>query len=72
MKIDTEKLTNAEGLRQALFAPEARPCIRWVWSQAKKRNIPTIKIGGKVFFDPVAVRECWEKKKTIKARLRPV
>jgi hypothetical protein len=51
------KLTTARGLLEALFAEEARPSARWLRSQQRLRVIPHVRLGGRVFFDPEAVRQ---------------
>jgi hypothetical protein len=50
------KLVNAKQLLEALFTPEARPSIRWLWTQTKARVIPFVRIGHLVFFDVELVR----------------
>ena len=54
-KPDT-KLTNARGLLEEVWAERARPSLRWLREQQKRNAIPSVKIAGKVFFDPVKVR----------------
>lgn len=69
MKIDTDKLVDANGLLEALFDEGCRPTVRWLRNQQKNRAIPYIKVGHLVFFDIVQVRQAFEKKNTVRARL---
>ena len=52
----TEKLVDAQGLLNALFADECRPSVRWLRAQPKARAIPYFKFGRLVFFDVEMVR----------------
>jgi hypothetical protein len=51
------RLTNARGLLEQVWAERGRPSLRWLRQQQKVKAIPHIKVAGKVFFDPVAVRK---------------
>jgi len=51
------KLTDARGLLEEVFAERGRPSLRWLRQQQKVNAIPHVKVAGKVFFDPVAVRK---------------
>lgn len=62
------KLVNAAGLIEALFAEGSRPSVRWVRKMQKLRIIPCQKIYGLVVFDIRDVRETLKKNNTIKAR----
>jgi len=55
-KPDT-KLTNARRLLEEVWAERARPSLRWLREQQKRNAIPHVRIAGKVFFDPVKVRQ---------------
>jgi hypothetical protein len=67
--MDEEKYTDAAGLIKVLFSDDARPSVRWVRDQQKRRAIPFIKIGRLVFFDPPRVREALAKRNLVTARL---
>ena len=43
----------------------SRPSLRWLREQQRKRTIPYIKVGHKVFFNPQKVRQALEKKFTV-------
>ncbi len=45
--------------------PNSRPSLRWLREQQRKRTIPFIKVGHKVFFNPVKVRQALEKNFTV-------
>lgn len=64
----TGKLVNAQELLQALFTPEARPSIRWLWSQTKARRIPFVRIGHLVFFDVEMVRTRLAERNLVRGR----
>ena len=51
------RLTDARGILEEVFAERGRPSLRWLRQQQKVKAIPHIKVAGKVFFDPVAVRK---------------
>jgi hypothetical protein len=53
---ESRKLTNARGLLEALFEEDARPSARWLRNQQRLRLIPHVRLGGRVFFDPEAVK----------------
>jgi hypothetical protein len=50
------KLTDARGLLEEVFAKRGRPSLRWLRQQQKLNAIPHVKVAGKVFYDPAAVR----------------
>ena len=60
-------LVDAEILLRVLWHPDAMPSLRWIREQQKRRTIPFVKVGRRVFFDPTAVREALQRR-TIKAR----
>lgn len=62
------KLVAAEGLLAALFDEAARPSLRWLRGQQKRRTIPFVKVGRFVRFDPVRVRACLDSKFTVMER----
>ena len=41
----TGKLVNAQQLLEALFEPQCRPSVRWLWTQTKAKAIPFVRIG---------------------------
>lgn len=51
------QLTDARGLLEQLWAERGRPSLSWLRQQQKRKAIPCVKVAGKVFFDPVAVRK---------------
>lgn len=56
MKTASDKLTDAEGLRMALWDKKSRPGLRTIRRWTAKKAIPFIRIGGSIFFDPEQVR----------------
>ena len=64
----TGKLVNAQQLLEALFEPECRPSVRWLWSQTKARAIPFVRIGHLVFFDVELVRTALANKNLVRGR----
>jgi hypothetical protein len=66
--IYNDQLVDAPGLLNALWHCEARPSLRWLRSQQRRRTVPYIKISGRVFFSPAAVRTALEERYTIKGR----
>lgn len=62
------KLVDANGLLDSLFDKKSRPRLQWVRIRQKRREIPFIKLGRRVFFDVVQVREFLARHNTIKAR----
>jgi hypothetical protein len=61
-------LVDAEGLIQALFAPECRPTIRWVRQMQAQRKIPYLKIGHLVRFDIAKVKATLNQNCSVSAR----
>lgn len=61
------QLLDAAGLLKALFPETARPTIRWLRLRQKLREIPFVKIGHLVFFDPRKVRAALEETHTIQS-----
>lgn len=61
-------LTDAHGLLLALWPEaESRPSLRWLREQQARRTVPYIKIGRRVFFDPLQVRRAIEKNFSVEA-----
>lgn len=61
------KLLSAPRFLQVHFDEGSRPSLRWLRELQRKRMIPFVRLGRRVFFDPEAVREAL-KKLTINAR----
>lgn len=51
------RLTDARGILEEVFAERGRPSLRWLRQQQKVNAIPHVRMAGKIFFDPVAVRK---------------
>jgi hypothetical protein len=52
-----QKLVGAKALLESLWPDEKdRPSIRWLRYQQKSRTIPYVKMGHRVWFDPIQVR----------------
>jgi hypothetical protein len=68
MPVERSKLLKAGGLLKALWEDDARPSLRWLQRQQKRRTIPYVKIGHLTFFDPEQVRLALENNHTIKRR----
>lgn len=62
------KLVNAEQLLDALFEPECRPSVRWLWTQTKAKAIPFVRIGHLVFFDVELVRTALANRNLVRGR----
>jgi len=50
------RYVDASKLIEILFDEASRPSLRWLREQQKARNLPFVKIGRRVFFDPVIVK----------------
>lgn len=61
------QLLSALRLLEVLFDDASRPSLRWLRELQRKRLIPFVRLGRRVFFDPAAVRTALEKL-TVKAR----
>lgn len=62
------ELLSGEELLGVLFSDAARPSLRWLRDQQKRKAIPFIRVGRLVFFDPVRVKEHLGKNHTVEAR----
>lgn len=60
------QLVDAEKLLEILFPPDCRPTLRWLRERQKKREIPYVKLGRLVYFDPARVQESLAKQPTAK------
>ena len=47
---------------------QSRPSLRWLRSQTAKRTIPYLKIGHRVFFNPVKVKRALDLRFTVDHR----
>jgi hypothetical protein len=62
-------LVDAVGLGEALCPdPRSRPSLRTIRRWQKMRLVPFLKIGTRVFFDPVQVRRALDARFTVSAR----
>lgn len=62
----SQELVDAETCVQIVWPrPECRPSVRWFRQRQKNREVPFVKIGRLVFFDPVQVRASLAKKNTV-------
>lgn len=58
------QLVDAEKLLELLFPADCRPTMRWLRERTRKREIPFVKLGRLVFFNPALVREALAKQPT--------
>lgn len=63
-----QKLLNAREMLDEVFSAKSRPSIRWVRVQTKRKAIPYIRIGHRVFFDADMMRKHIAEKNSIKSR----
>ena len=56
---------DAEKLLEILFHSECRPTVRWLRIRQERRDIPFVKIGRLVFFNPAQVKEALAKQPTM-------
>jgi hypothetical protein len=50
------RLVDAERLLELIWEERSRPSLRWLRQQQADRTIPFVKVGARVWFDPVEVR----------------
>jgi hypothetical protein len=62
------QLVDAEKLLEILFPVDCRPTLRWLRERQKKREIPYVKLGRLVYFDPARVQESLAKQPTAKEK----
>jgi uncharacterized protein YbaR (Trm112 family) len=62
------QLVDAEKLLEILFLPDCRPTLRWLRERQKKREIPYVKLGRLVYFNPARVQESLAKQPTAKEK----
>jgi hypothetical protein len=60
------QLVDAEKLLEILFPADCRPTLRWLRERQKKQEIPFIKLGRLVFFNPAKVQEALAKSNLIR------
>lgn len=65
---NTRQLVNAATLLVVLWEEGARPSLRWLREQQKRRTIPYVKLGHLVWFDVETVRAALFQKFSVKAR----
>lgn len=63
-----DALVDAPTLLALLWHDNARPSLRWLRDQQRRRTMPFIKISGKVFFSPTAVRAALDQRHTVGRR----
>ena len=51
------RYVDANQLLEVLFDEGSRPSLRWVRDQQRNRTLPFCKIGRRVFFDPLLVKQ---------------
>jgi hypothetical protein len=57
MKLNAKQFVSAEVLLETLFDKRSRPSMKWLRLRQKSGQIPSVKIGRLVFFDPDHVKE---------------
>ena len=62
------QFVDATRLLEIIFEEKSRPSLRWLRERQAAREIPFVKRGRKVFFDPAVVREFFNSQATIKAK----
>jgi hypothetical protein len=62
------QLVDAEKLLEILFPSECRPTLRWLRERQKKREIPYVKLGRLVYFNPAQVQDAFAKQPTAKKK----
>ena len=66
--MNEKQLVGEAKLREVLWDETARPSLRWIREQQRRRVIPYFKVGRRVWFDPEKVRLALEEKNTVRAR----
>jgi hypothetical protein len=64
------QLVDAERLLEMLFPADCRPTLRWLRERQKKREIPYVKLGRLVYFNPAQVHESLAKQPTAKEKIK--
>lgn len=58
IKDSPDPIVGADTLLEIIFPIERdRPSVRWLQRLTKARAVPSVKIGGKRFYEPAAVRK---------------
>ena len=65
------KLVDASQLLEILWDEESRPSLRWLRDRQAERAIPYVKVGARVWFDPVEVRQCLKDRWTVGKLSKP-
>lgn len=63
------RLVDAKTLLTRVWDEQSRPSLRWLRQQQAERTIPYVKLGARVWFDPIEVRRCLTERWTIGRRL---
>jgi hypothetical protein len=63
--MNSEKLVTRDELLGTVFSDEARPCLRTFETWRRRKVIPFVRVGRKIFFDPGAVRQALATRFTI-------
>ena len=64
------QLVDGEKLLEMLFPADCRPTLRWLRERQKKREIPYVKLGRLVYFNPARVQESLAKQPTAKEKTK--
>lgn len=51
------RLLSARRLLELLWDKQSRPSLRWLRERTRDQEIPHIRIGGRIYYDPVKVRQ---------------
>lgn len=63
-----DRLVDAKTLLKMLWNEDSRPSLRWLRQQQAERTIPFVKLGARVWFDPMEVRRCLTERWTVGRR----
>jgi len=63
------QLVDAEKLLELLFPSDCRPTLRWLRERQKKREIPYVKLGRLVYFNPAQVQDALAQQPTAKNKV---
>jgi hypothetical protein len=62
------RYVDANKLLELLFDEASRPSLRWLRDQQKARSIEFVKIGRRIFFDPIRVKSQLDARAMAKVR----
>jgi hypothetical protein len=62
------QLVDAEKLLEILFPADCRPTLRWLRERQKKREIPYVKLGRLIYFNPASVQESLAQQQTARGK----